>query len=75
MIFIHDQHFDFRSAVAASAENDGEDAEEDDRQNETQRERSPVTAQGNDGRTNDGGDHDSEIIVVKSVAQLPSGQM
>ena len=65
VVFIHHQNRHFRSGVAPAAEDHGEDAEEDHRQNETQRERAAVAAQTRQGGTNNGGDQSRNSLPVK----------
>src|ERR1700722_14724525 len=65
MVFIHNENCYFGRAVVASAEDYRENAEEYNRQNETQEERAPVAAQRNHSGADDGGDQSRNSLPVK----------
>ena len=64
-IFIHNEHMDLGRRVAASAEDNSENAEEDNWQNETQGERAPIATQGNHGGPNNGEHQSRNSLPVK----------
>src|SRR5262249_22243349 len=65
VVLIHDKHFDFGRAIAASAEDDGENAEENHRQDETKCERATVPAQRDESGSYNGGDQSRNSLPVK----------
>src|SRR5271157_1567703 len=65
LVFVHHDDGDSRHGIPAAAEDDGKNAEEDDRQDETQRQRRSIAAQGNHGGAYDGDDHSRNSLPVK----------
>jgi hypothetical protein len=65
LVFVHQDDCDFRYGVALSAEDDGKNAEESDRQNETQCQRRPITAQRNHRGADDGQDQSRNSLPVR----------